>query len=65
MRFLLGVIVGVLLTIVVAYVLDQRTADEQQKTMVNWEVVGEKIGDVTAEAREVWTDFTREITGPP
>jgi len=65
MRFLLGVVVGVLLTVIVAYFLDQGTGGEEQKTMVNWDVVGEKLGTLTAEAREVWADFTREITGPP
>jgi len=33
--------------------------------MVNWDVVGERLGDLTAGARRVWGDFTREITGPP
>jgi hypothetical protein len=65
MRFLLGVLVGVLLTVIAVYVLDRGTDGEAQKTMVNWEVVGEKLGVLTAEASEIWADFTREITGPP
>lgn len=65
MRFLLGVLVGVLLTVIVVYVLDSGTDAEAQKRMVNWDVVGEKLGTLTAEAREIWGDFTREITGPP
>lgn len=65
MRFLLGVLVGVLLTVIAVYVLDRGTDGADQKRMVNWDVVGEKLGTLTAEAREVWGDFTREITGPP
>jgi hypothetical protein len=67
MRFLLGVLVGIVLTIVVVFILDQGTdAAEgvEQKKMVNWDVVGQKLGTLTSEAREVWSDFTREITGP-
>ena len=63
MRFLLGLIVGAALTIIAVYVLDMR-ADREAEHMVNWDVVGEKLGVLTAEAREVWADFTREITGP-
>lgn len=63
MRFLLGILVGIVLTIVAVYVLD--AGGSAQRTMVNWDVVGEKVGTLTAEAREVWDDFTREITGPP
>ena len=65
MRFLLGVLVGVLLTVIAVYVLDTGADSADQKRMVNWDVVGEKLGTLTAEAREVWGDFTREITGPP
>ena len=65
MRFLLGVLVGIVLTIVAVFFLDQGTGGEEQKSMVNWDVVGEKLGVLTAQAREVWADFTREMTGPP
>lgn len=65
MRFLLGVLVGVLLTVIAVYALDLGTDGEAQKNIVNWDVVGEKLGVLTAQAREVWADFTREMTGPP
>ena len=65
MRFLLGVLVGVLLTVIAVYALDLGTDGETQKRIVNWDVVGEKLGVLTAQAREVWADFTREMTGPP
>lgn len=65
MRFLLGVLVGVALTIVAVYVLDLGADGPAQKNIVNWDVVGEKLGVLTVEAREIWADFTREMTGPP
>jgi hypothetical protein len=65
MRFILGVLVGILLTIIAVYALDLGTDGEAQKKIVNWDVVGEKLGVLTAEAREIWADFTREMTGPP
>ncbi len=63
MRFFLGLIAGIVLTVIAAYVLDMR-AEREVQPMVNWDVVNEKLGILTAEAREVWADFTREITGP-
>ncbi len=63
MRFFLGLIAGIVLTVIAAYVLDMR-AEREVQPMVNWDVVNEKLGILPAEAREVWADFTREITGP-
>lgn len=63
MRFLLGLIVGIALTIVAAFVMDQREK-VVEKRVVNWDVVGEKVGTATEGAQQVWDDFTREITGP-
>lgn len=65
MRFLLGVLVGILITIIGVYIADFGANDADQKHMVNWDVVGERLSDLTAGARRVWADFTREITGPP
>ncbi len=65
MRFLLGVIVGVLLTVGVAYVADSRADPLQGGRMVNWTVVGEKLNERTADLQTVWENFTRQITGPP
>jgi len=65
MRFLLGILVGILFTVVAVYVLDSGTDGETQKRIVNWDVAGEKLGELTSQAREVWADFTREMTGPP
>jgi hypothetical protein len=63
MRFLLGLILGVALTVVAAFVMDQREKSVE-KRVVNWDVVGEKAGTATKDAQQIWDDFTREITGP-
>lgn len=63
MRFLLGLIVGIALTIIAVYVLDMRAEHETQH-VVNWKVVGEKVHALTADAQKAWQDFTREMTGP-
>jgi FMN-dependent NADH-azoreductase len=63
MRFLLGLIFGVTLTVVAAFVMDQRE-QQVEKRVVNWDVVNEKVGAATKDAQEVWSDFTSELTGP-
>jgi hypothetical protein len=65
MRFLLGMIIGALLTIGGAYIADSRSDPLQGTRMVNWTVVGEKLDDLTADLQKVWVNFTRKITGPP
>ncbi|MGV1013819.1 MAG: hypothetical protein ACOYB4_02495 [Methyloceanibacter sp.] len=65
MKFLLGMIFGVLLTVLISYVVDSRAGGAEQRPMVNWDVVGERLGTFTADAKVIWDDFTREITGPP
>jgi hypothetical protein len=65
MRFLLGIIFGVLLTVGIAYVADSRADPLQGGRMVNWTVVGEKLNELTADLQTVWENFTRQITGPP
>ncbi|MEX2166436.1 MAG: hypothetical protein WD852_05365 [Methyloceanibacter sp.] len=65
MKFLLGMIVGALLTVLGTYIADSRSATVEQRRMVNWDVVGQRLDSLTADAQSVWNDFTREITGPP
>jgi hypothetical protein len=65
MRFLLGVIVGALLTTGGAYVADSRSDPLQGTRMVNWTVVGERVDELTAGLQKVWDNFTRQMTGPP
>ena len=63
MRFLVGLIFGVALTVVAAFVMDQRE-QQVEKRVVNWDIVNEKVGAATKDAQEVWSDFTSELTGP-
>ena len=65
MKFLLGMIVGALLTVLGTYIADSRSGTVEQRRMVNWDVVGQRLDTLTADAQSVWNDFTREITGPP
>jgi len=64
MRFLLGLILGVVLTVVAVYMLDRGADGTEEKRIVNWDVVNEKVNTLTAEGQKIWADFTREITGP-
>ena len=64
MRFLVGFILGVALTIVAVYVLDRGADGTEEKRIVNWDVVSERVDALTAEGQKAWADFTREMTGP-
>lgn len=62
MRLLLGIILGVLLTIGGAYVIDSHnaanaadTATTSVRPMVNWDVVNVKWQHLTERARSEWT----------
>jgi hypothetical protein len=65
MRLLFGMILGALLTVAAAYIADARSDPLQGTRMVNWNVVGERVNDLTVDLRRIWRDFTRQITGPP
>ncbi|MGH6830227.1 MAG: hypothetical protein ACREDG_03635 [Methylocella sp.] len=54
-----------MLTIGGAYVADSRADPLHGGRMVNWNVVGQKVNDLTVDLRRIWHDFTRQITGPP
>ena len=70
MRLIFGMIIGSLLTIAGVYFADSRAkvpaeGVEAERPMVNWDVVGKKVDELTADAKTIWNDFTREMTGPP
>jgi len=52
MRFFLGLIIGIALTIGVAYVADSTAAAGAR--MVNWDVVGKNVDSLTNLARDGW-----------
>jgi hypothetical protein len=60
MRVLFGIILGILLTIGGAYLLDSRdgattaNANSLQRPMVNWDVVSNKWNHLTERARAEW-----------
>ena len=55
MRLLLGMILGSLLTIGGAYIADQQESSAEPQ----------KVALLTADARQMWDKFTRQMTGPP
>ena len=71
MRLLLGIILGVGLTIGGAYVYDRSTTDMAStdititttagRPMVNWDVVSVKWHDLTAGAKQQWDRVTANI----
>jgi hypothetical protein len=60
MRVLIGVILGVLLTVGAAYLYDSHyaattsSANSLQRPMVNWDVVSNKWNRLTRRARAEW-----------
>ena len=54
MRFILGIIIGCVLTIGGAYVADRLSTAGDKPVMVNWDVVAKNLDSVTTRAREGW-----------
>ncbi len=54
MRFIFGIIIGCLLTVGGAYVVDTMSSPAAGGKMVNWDVVAKNLDSVTALAKEGW-----------
>jgi hypothetical protein len=54
MRFIFGIIIGCLLTVGGAYVVDTMSSPAAGGKMVNWEVVAKNLDSFTALAKEGW-----------
>jgi hypothetical protein len=54
MRFIFGLILGCLLTVGGAYVVDTMSSPAAGGKMVNWDVVAKNLDSVTALAKEGW-----------
>jgi hypothetical protein len=54
MRFILGIIIGGVLTVGGAYFADKISAAAAKPVMVNWDVVAKNFDSVTTRAREGW-----------
>jgi len=67
MRLLLGIVIGVVLTVSVAFVADnwnepaKASGAADHRTMVNWNVVDENLRIVRDRAREVWTKLSHKM----
>ena len=61
MRVLIGIILGVILTVGGAYLNDSHNAlgtAGAQRPMVNWDIVGNKWDHLTQRARAEWNRLT-------
>jgi hypothetical protein len=54
MRLLLGLILGCALTVGGAYVADSANSGTNARPMVNWDVVGKAVDNLTGMARDGW-----------
>ena len=74
MRVLFGIILGVILTIGVAFISDSWTNGPatsgslepgmvEHRTMVNWDVVGDNVRIVSQRAREAWSKLSHKVSG--
>ena len=59
MRLLIGIILGVVLTVGGVYLVDQASTRADARTMVNWDVVAKNVDQLTTMARDGW----RRISG--
>jgi hypothetical protein len=64
MRFLLGLVLGVLLTISAAYIYDSGRADQAglQRTMVNWDIVSENWQAAKARVQREWSELSSRMS---
>jgi hypothetical protein len=73
MRVLFGIIIGVALTVSVAFISDTWTsgpvtttgsgsATAAHRQMVNWDVVGDNMRIARERAREAWMKLSHKIT---
>ena len=61
MRFISGIVIGCLLTVGGAYVID-KVSPAGAKQMVNWDVVATNFDSVNALARKGWKKITGVAT---
>jgi hypothetical protein len=70
MRVLFGIMVGVALTVGVAFLSDNWTTAPattgsattfEHRTMVNWDVVSENMSILRRRAHETWTSMSRKV----
>jgi hypothetical protein len=73
MRMLFGIVVGVMLTVGVAFIVDTTatgsstttgtgSAPVEHRKMVNWDVVGDNVRIARERANEAWTRISHKIS---
>jgi len=64
MRFITGLIVGIILTIGVAYIVDASAPDTAgvRQTMVNWSVVDQNFAAIRERVSTEWSKLTRSAS---
>jgi hypothetical protein len=66
MRVFFGMIVGALLTVAAAYVVDhwrpEASAGTEHRAMVNWSVVEDNVRIVRQQAQEAWTKLSQKVS---
>ena len=74
MRILYGIVLGVVLTIGVAFISDSWTngpatsgslepGTVEHRAMVNWDVVGDNLRIASQRAREAWNKLSHKVSG--
>ena len=73
MRIFFGIIVGVALTVGVAFISDNWSSGPlttgssasvtDHRSMVNWGVVGDNLRNVGHSVRETWTRLSQKVAG--
>jgi hypothetical protein len=74
MRMLFGIVVGVMLTVGVAFIADTTatgpgattgsgSATVDHRKMVNWDVVGDNVRVARERAHEAWMRLSQKISG--
>jgi hypothetical protein len=53
MRFLSGLVFGVILTVLTAYMIDERAAPGEPR-MVDWQIVGRHVAEAQVQIRDDW-----------
>jgi hypothetical protein len=72
MRVLFGIILGVMLTLGIAFISDtwatgprttshSSSVTDEHRTMVNWDVVGDNLRIVRQRAGEAWTTLSQKV----
>jgi hypothetical protein len=60
MRFLSGLVFGVILTVLTAYMVDERAGPGEAR-MVDWQIVGRHVDEAKVQIREGWDKLVASL----